>query len=94
MNSDAVAKMGMLKDSVRCLTFGLLGLLPFIGLPFAFLALWVGGRARQKEKQYWNAARPFRIWGVICGGAGAVIWVVVAGVIVYNAVTGSWNNDQ
>jgi hypothetical protein len=93
MNSNAVAKIAMLTGSVRCLAFGLLGLLPFIGLPFAFLALWVGGRVRRQEKQYWNAAKPFRIWGTICGGAGAITWVAVSGLIIFNAVTGS-GNDQ
>lgn len=93
MNPDALAKIAMLKDSVRCLTFGLLGLLPFIGLPFAFVALWIGGRVRRQEKLYWNAAKPFRIWGIICAGAGAVIWVVVAGLIIYNSLTGAWNDD-
>jgi hypothetical protein len=93
MNANAVAKIAMLKGSMRCLVFGLLGLLPFIGLPFAFLALWIGGRVRKYEKHYWNVAKPFRIWGIICGGAGAVIWVVVSGLIIFNAVTGTWNEQ-
>jgi hypothetical protein len=93
MNANALAKIGMLEDSMRCLTFGLLSFLPFIGLPFAFLALWIGGRVRRQEKRYWNAAKPYRIWGIVCGGAGAVIWAVVSGVIIVNAVTGSWNNN-
>ncbi len=109
MNTDAVAKIAMLKDSVRCLAFGLLGLLPLVGLPFillalsmaipvfgligfcslaglpfAVLALWIGGRVRLREKQYWNAAKPFRISGALCGGAGLVIWAAVACLIFYN----------
>jgi hypothetical protein len=115
MKPDAVAKIAMLTDSVRCLTFGLLGLLPLVGLPFillalsmaipvfgligffslaglpfAVLALWIGGRVRVREKQYWNAAKPFRIWGVLFGGAGVAIWAVVACLILYNLDTGLW----
>lgn len=89
MNADAAAKIVMLRDSVRCLSFGLLGLLPLVGLPFAVLALWTGGRVRRQEKRYWNAAKPYRIWGVICAGAGTAISIVVAGLILYNLDNGS-----
>lgn len=94
MNTDAAAKIAMLNSSVRCFVFGLLGFLPFIGLPFALAALWISGRVRRREKQYWNAARPYRVWGVICAGVTTVLWAVTAGLIVYNAVTGSWNGDN
>lgn len=94
MNSDAAAKIAMLKGSMRCFVFGLLGFLPFFGIPFALAALWISGRVRKREKQFWNAARPYRVWGVICGGVACVFWAVTAGLIVYNAVTGSWNNDN
>jgi hypothetical protein len=33
-------KLKMMKGSLRCLTLGLLGLLPLIGVPFALAALW------------------------------------------------------
>ena len=42
MNADAAAKIAMLRGSVRCFVLGLVGLLPFIGLPFAILALGIG----------------------------------------------------
>jgi hypothetical protein len=35
----AAAKIQMLKGSMRCFVFGLLGLLPAIGLPFALMAM-------------------------------------------------------
>ena len=94
MNSDAAAKIAMLKSSVRCFAFGLLGFLPFIGLPFAVAALLIAGQVRKREKRYWNAARPYRIWGQICVGIAFVLWVVAAGLIVYHAATGSWNSDN
>ena len=85
MNNDAVAKITMLKSSTRCFFFGLLGLLPGIGLPFAILALWNGGKARVREKIYWNAARPFRIWGVIAASVGLIFWTLTAAVIAFDA---------
>ena len=35
MNTDPDAKIQMLNSSMRCFVFGLLGLIPVIGLPFA-----------------------------------------------------------
>ena len=37
MNNDTAIKIAMIKGSMRCFAFGMLGLLPFIGLPFAGL---------------------------------------------------------
>ena len=85
MNDLPAAKIKMLKASVRCLIFGLLGLLPIIGLPFALAALWISGRVRLSEKQFWNAAQPYRIWGVICAAIGAVAWSVVDTFLIFRA---------
>ena len=84
MNSDV--KIQMLQGSLRCFLFGLLGLLPVIGLPFALAALWVSGRVRAKEKQFWNAARPYRLWGIACATFGAVIWSIVGALLIFRAV--------
>ncbi|HEV2318754.1 MAG TPA: hypothetical protein VGV18_03330 [Verrucomicrobiae bacterium] len=93
MKSDALAKIVMLKGSMRCFVFGLMGLVPFIGLPFAFVSLWLSGVVRQREKQYWNAAKPYRICGIIAAATGALVTVIIAALIGYSAVTSSGNND-
>ena len=90
MNDDAVAKIAMIKSSLRCFVFGLFGLLPGVGLPLAILALWNGGRARVSEKKYWNAARPYRIWGTIAASVGTILWILVAVVIACNAFSNLW----
>jgi hypothetical protein len=90
MNDIPAAKIKMMKASLRCLVFGLLGLIPVIGLPFALAALWLSGQVRLKEKLYWNAARPYRIWGVVCAALGTLLWGFVFALIVYHAaVNGS-----
>jgi hypothetical protein len=93
MKSDAAAKIAMLKGSMRCFVFGLVGLLPFIGLPFGFVSLWISGVVRQREKQYWNAAKPYRICGIVAAATGAFVSVIIAALIGYSAVTSSWNNN-
>ncbi len=74
MNSDAVIKIKMIKGSMRCFIYGVLGLLPVIGLPFALTALWTSGSVRAKERQFWNAAKPYRILGTVCAASGTIIW--------------------
>jgi hypothetical protein len=89
MNEPAATKLRMLQGSIRCLAFGLLGLLPAIGLPFALAALWEAGRARQHEKRFWNAARPYRLMGVWCAALGTVAWILVGGLIALSIVSNS-----
>lgn len=86
MNPDALAKIKMLKSSMRCLAFGLLGLIPLIGLPFALAALWISGQVRVQEKLFWNAARPCRMWGVVCAATGTLLWFLIVVLIAYHAV--------
>ena len=85
MNNIPAAKIKMMKASIRCLVFGILGLIPVIGLPFALAALWISGRVRLKEKLYWNAARPYRICGVVCAALGTLAWGFVFALIIYHA---------
>ena len=74
MNDLATAKLNMLQNSFLCLWFGLLGLVPFIGLPFGVAALLLAGRIRRQEKLFWNAAKPYRICGAACAGVGIAFW--------------------
>jgi hypothetical protein len=86
----AAAKIRMLKSSMRCFAFGLLGLLPFIGLPFGLAALWISGRVRVTEKQFWNAARPYRIWGAVCAAIGTILWAGILVFVVGNVLIYVW----
>jgi hypothetical protein len=80
----AVAKLKMMRASIRCLVLGLLGLLPFIGVAFALAALWASFTARQREKLFWNPAKPQRILGLICASVGALLWSAVDVIVIYH----------
>jgi hypothetical protein len=83
----AIKKLKMMKASTRCLVYGLLGLLPVLGFPFALAALWNSGRARKLENQFWNPAKTHRMIGTICATAGAIGWFFIVTVIIYHAAT-------
>ena len=85
MNDLPAAKIKMMKGSIRCLTLGLLGLLPLIGVPFALAALWSSYSARRMERQFWNPAKTHRILGLICAAVGALIWSAVDTILIYHA---------
>jgi hypothetical protein len=93
MNNDAIAKIRMLKGSSRCFVFGLLGLLPIIGLPFALAALWISGRVRTTEKRFWNAAKPYRVGGVVCAAMGTIFWTGILIFVVFQAVMAAQGRD-
>jgi len=86
MNNDAGEKIKMLQGSIRCLVFGLLGLVPVIGLPFGIAALWISGGVRAREKKFWNAARPYRLWGIACAAVGAEVWGVIVILLIFRVL--------
>lgn len=95
MKNDSLAKVTMLNGSLRCFAYGLLALLPGIGIPFAVAALWNAGRVRVQEKKNWNAAAAYRTAGVICATIGLIFWFIVATLIAFNAAAsndGGWHN--
>ncbi len=81
--TSAALKLGMIKASLRCLVFGLLGLLPIIGLPFALAAFWPFFQARKLEKHLWNPAKTHRIIGLISAILGALIWSSVDLILIH-----------
>ena len=84
----------MLEGSLRCFAYGLLGLLPVIGLPFAIAALVISGKARVHENRLWNAARSYRLIGVVCAAAGTIFWFCVISLLIYNSVVNSNGPDN
>jgi hypothetical protein len=87
MNDPATAKLKMLQASIHCLVYGLLAFLPGIGLPFAIAALVTAGSVRNKEKQFWNAAKPYRMIGVACAALGTTGWLIIAVLIAAAAIS-------
>ena len=86
MNTEIEIKIQMLKSSLECFVFGLLGLLPLIGFPFAVVALVISGKVRACQKKNWNAAKPYWIGGVACSCVGILLWGAVGILILFNVL--------
>ncbi len=82
---DSIAKIEMLKNSLRCFVFGLVGLLPIIGFPFAIVSLLFSAKVRTGQKHFWNAARPYWIGGLVFSGLGILFSLTLAGIIFFHA---------
>ena len=120
MNADAAAKIKLLEDSQKCLTFGLISLATLIGVPFsimavasrepgsgdqpffgfcfclavlsmagfpfALLAIVASVKVRTRERELWNAARPYRIVGGLCAMLAVIASFVVVALITFLVV--------
>jgi hypothetical protein len=84
--TNAETKIQMLKGSMRCFACGLVSLIPLFGFPFAIAALWISGRVRVAERNFWNAARPYRVWGGICAALSMGFWSFVLILIIARAL--------
>lgn len=92
MNADIQSRIQMLKSSLECFVFGLLGLLPLVGFPFAVVALVISGKVRVRQKKFWNAARPYWIWGMACGSLGMFLWGAAWILILFNMLNPDASN--
>ncbi len=93
MNADTEARIRTLKNSLECFVCGLLGLLPLVGFPFAVAALMISGKVRVRQKNSWNAARPYWIWGIVFSSLGILLWGAVWIIILFHALNPDSSND-
>jgi hypothetical protein len=57
------------------LLFGIVALIPMLGLLSAPLALWAGLRGRSTEQRMGERIFGWRLWvGILCGGASLLLW--------------------
>ena len=82
MNSHpALDKIEMIERSLRCFACGLLGLLPFIGIPFAVVAIRDFLRLFLC-KEPWNPAGRYLRVGGACATAGILLNLLLVAAIV------------
>lgn len=90
--NNAAAKIKMINASLRCFTFGLLALIPFIGICFGIIALYYAGKVRVAEKQLWNPARTYAMIGGAVAGLCSILWAILAAIILLNIANSGQGN--
>jgi len=82
-------KIRVIKLSMQCLRYGVLGLLPIIGLPFAVRALVCYRRARREAGGDWNPATRQLYSGHTLAVVGCGLTVLTLAVIVVAVINAS-----
>ena len=75
-------KVRVIEQSLRCFAFGLLSLIPLLGLPFAILAVTRHLNAWSQGAPEWNPARPYLAWGFGLAWLGGLISLGASAIIV------------
>jgi len=73
----------IIKRSLRCFTFGLLGLLPGIGLSFSILSISDFFEVIRRKGSDWNPADRYLRWGATCAAAGLLLNFALGAVLAY-----------
>ena len=75
-------KVQIIERSLRCFSFGLLGILPGIGLPFAVIALGDCLFVWRRKQGDWNPAERYLQTGTLAATAGLMLTLVLAAVVI------------
>ena len=81
-------KIELIRCSLRCFGFGLVGVVPVLGVPFAFTALISSARLKRRQGAEWNPAGHFLFVGTLCARIGLAVTLLAVGIITILAITG------
>ncbi|MGZ4964229.1 MAG: hypothetical protein ACXWC8_16865, partial [Limisphaerales bacterium] len=76
------AKVVLIERSLSCFYFGVVGLIPFLGIPHAIRALQQYWRVKRDINGMWNPARTYLNWGITCARISIAVFVIVVGSII------------
>jgi len=77
-----MTKIEMMERSLRCFVFGVISLLPVIGIPMAFLSAAQYRRVKRGQGEMWNPAQRYLFWGGVCARMSLALFVLVPVVVV------------
>lgn len=74
-------KVQVIERSLRCFAFGITGLLPVIGVPFAVIALNNFTQVKRHKGSIWNPAGRYLGTGALCATAGLGLSLLIVSAI-------------
>jgi hypothetical protein len=75
-------RIRLIERSLRCFVFGLLSVIPFVGLALAVLAIRLHVKAWADGGQGWNPARAYLTAGLYLAWTGILISLMAIGLFV------------
>jgi hypothetical protein len=77
-NPPPMDKIELIERSLRAFSFGLPGLVPFLGTPFAIVAIANNARIKRLGGSQWNPAARYLFWGMVCTRIGVTLTVILS----------------
>ena len=75
-NPPPMDKIELIRGSLRAFGFGLPGIVPFLGTPFAIIALVQNSRIKRRFGALWNPAQSYLFWGSVCARIGMMLTII------------------
>ena len=69
-NPPAMDKIELIQRSLRAFFFGVPGIVPLLGTPFAIIAAVNNSQIKRRGGVQWNPAQRYLFWGMICARIG------------------------
>jgi hypothetical protein len=73
----AMDKIELIEHSMRAFLFGLPGIVPFLGTPFALVAVVNNARIKRRSITPWNPAHRYLFWGMVCARIGITLTLIL-----------------
>jgi hypothetical protein len=74
----AMDKIELIERSMHACFFGVPGIIPFLGIPFAIVALIHNSRIKRRIGPQWNPAHRYLFWGTVCAHIGISLTIIIA----------------
>lgn len=94
MNATKPLKVVMIERSLSCFVWGLLGLMPVLGIPMAIYSMQQHWRVKRDAKGLWNPSGRYLLWGIVCARVGGAFSVIIITAIVIAVYVGSFGNES
>lgn len=75
-NPPPMEKIELIQRSLSAFGFGLPGIVPFLGTPFAIVALVQNSRIKHRRGALWNPAQRYLFWGSVCARIGTNLTII------------------
>ena len=80
-------KVQVIERSLRCFVFGLLGLVPVLGMGLAVVAFYHFNKTRAEVGDEWNPARKYLNCGFALAGFGLFLSLVFFAVLIVKLIS-------
>ncbi len=77
-----MTRIEVIEGSLRCFAYGLIGLLPVIGIPMAVFSAFQYSRVKRGQGEMWNPAQRYLFWGGVCARMSLGLFLLVPVVVV------------